>query len=101
MERWRVITSPLLSSQMRSSNVSVFCSGLRRLEIAQRGNSARFSSSLPSTIFGGSNSRSLAKGILSDSSVPILVKKKKVLLELPGDFSLDGLRGPERRQRSL
>src|ERR1035441_5086013 len=24
-----------------------------------------------------------------------------VLLELPGDFSLDGLRGPERRQRSL
>ena len=27
--------------------------------------------------------------------------KIKVLLELPGDFSLDGLRGPERRQRSL
>ena len=25
----------------------------------------------------------------------------KVLLELPGDFSLDGLRGLERRQRSL
>jgi parallel beta-helix repeat protein len=29
------------------------------------------------------------------------VPQISVLLELPGDFSLDGLRGPERRQRSL
>jgi hypothetical protein len=38
----------------------------------------------------------------ADFSVSLLTDSKKmVLLELPGDFSLDGLRGPERRQRSL
>jgi hypothetical protein len=30
-----------------------------------------------------------------------ILKQFGVLLELPGDFSLDGLRGLERRQRSL
>jgi hypothetical protein len=34
-------------------------------------------------------------------SVVFMLEHLRVLLELPGDFSLDGLRGPERRQRSL
>jgi|ERR1017187_4140748 hypothetical protein len=36
-----------------------------------------------------------------ESQWSITLASSPVLLELPGDFSLDGLRGLERRQRSL